>query len=132
MPTQNLCFLSLILNVAFLTRTTFCQINWKAGAGGVQWASACDFNNQDLSSALVSSEQCGNTCISKSGCTHFSWTNYQGGTCWMKKGTVQKSDAISNGNTGMICGILASSGLNGKREWVVCNGLQHVISIIKT
>ena len=27
-------------------------------------------------------------------CTHFAWTNYNGGTCWMKYGTVSKSDAI--------------------------------------
>jgi len=80
----------------------------------VQWASACDFNNQDLSSAQVPGEQCGNKCMSTVGCTHFSWTNYQGGTCYMKSGAVQQSDAISNGNTGMICGIVSSSNTGSK------------------
>ena len=81
-------------------------INWQTSAGGVQWAQACDFKNQDLSSAQVSAEKCGEKCMSTNGCTHFSWTNHQGGTCWMKKGGAQKSDAIANNNSGMICGIL--------------------------
>ncbi len=87
----------------------FGELNWESGAGGVQWARACDFFNHDLRSAKVLSEKCGETCIGTSGCTHFAWTNYQGGTCWMKSGGAQKSDAIQNTNTGMICGILAAS-----------------------
>ena len=84
-------------------------INWQTGAGGVQWAQSCDFKNQDLSSAQVSADKCGEKCMSTSGCTHFSWTNYQSGTCWMKKGGAQKSDAIANNNSGMLCGIVPSS-----------------------
>ena len=85
------------------------QIKWQTGGGGVQWAQSCDFKNRDLSSAQVSAEKCGDKCLSTSGCTHFSWTNYQGGTCWMKTGAVQKSDAIANTNKGMICGITPSN-----------------------
>jgi len=85
------------------------QINWRSGAGGVSWAFACDFVDHDMGSAQVPGEQCGEKCMSTSGCTHFAWTNYQGGTCWMKSGSVQQSDAVYNGNNGMICGINPTS-----------------------
>ena len=85
-------------------------INWQAGEGGVSWALACDFSNNDMGSAQVSGEKCGMTCINTQGCTHFSWNNYNGGTCWMKKlSTIQKSNAIFNNNYDMVCGILYPS-----------------------
>jgi len=88
------------------------QVNWQSGAGGVQWAPACDFNNHDMGSAQIPGEKCGEKCISTSGCSHFAWTNYQGGTCWMKAGGAQKSDAKFNGNYNMVCGIVPSSNPN--------------------
>ncbi len=121
-------YLSLFFHVAFI-QVIFGQVNWQTGASGVQWAPACDFyNNRDMGSARVPGEQCGNKCISTSGCSHFAWTNYQGGTCWMKTGNVQKSYAKSNGNNQMICGIVPSSNPgrgpagNGKttRYWDCC------------
>jgi len=84
-------------------------INWQTSADGVSWALACDFFSNDLSSAKVSGDQCGATCMRTQGCTHFSWNNYNGGTCWMKRlsGGVQKSDAIFNNNYNMVCGIVS-------------------------
>ena len=38
-------------------------------------------------------------------CTHFAWTNYNGGTCWMKYCTVSKSDAIFTNDYSMVCGV---------------------------
>ena len=106
-------YLSLFFDVAFI-QVVFSQVNWQQGAGGVQWAPACDFyNNRDMGSARVRGEQCGEKCIDTSGCSHFAWTNYLGGTCWMKTGNVQKSDAKSNGNNQMICGIVPSSNGGG-------------------
>jgi len=66
-----------------------------------------------MGSTQVSSDQCGNRCLSTSGCTHFSCTGYQGGTCWMKKGNVQQSDAKFNNNFQMLCGILPYQNSNG-------------------
>ena len=102
-------FILLVLIGAMMQTMVLGQINWQTGGGGVQWAQACDFKNRDLSSAQVSSEKCGDKCLSTSGCTHFSWTNLQGDTCWMKRGGAQKSDAIANNNSVMICGIVPSS-----------------------
>ena len=79
--------LNLYLSLFFagaLIQVIFGQVNWQTGAGGVQWAPACDFyNNRDMGSARVRDNQCGEKCIGTSGCSHFAWTNYQGGTCWM-------------------------------------------------
>ena len=95
-------YLSLFLNVALI------QVIWRKGAGGVEWAFACDFDNHDMGSARIPGEQCGEKCISTSGCSHFAWTNYEGGTCWMKTGGADKVDAQFTGNQQMICGIVPS------------------------
>ncbi len=55
---------------------------------GVEWAFACDFVNQDTGSAQVPQ-----------------------GTCWMKSGSVQKSDAQFNNNDQIICGLMVKSAL---------------------
>ena len=93
-----------------MVNSILAEINWQTG-DGTYWANACDFWGGDLSNALTSAENCGGKCASTSGCTHFSWTSYNGGTCWMKSGAVSKSDATSNSNNGMVCGILTNSGI---------------------
>ena len=67
----------------------------------------CDFNGNDLSSARMSGSQCGGHCESVSGCTHYTWSNYQGGTCWMKQGPVCKDSATEK--SGTVCGFKSSS-----------------------
>jgi hypothetical protein len=85
-------------------------INWQPGEGGVSWALGCDFVNNEMGSAQVSGEKCGMTCIKTNGCTHFAWNNFNGGTCWMKKSSsIQKSNAIFNGDYNRVCGILPAS-----------------------
>ena len=110
------------------------DIEWRDGSNGVVWALACDFPGNDLSSAHVAGEQCGDTCINTSGCTHFAWSDYEGGTCWMKSGSVKKSDAKANDNTQMVCGIVPMksnlvwsdefncNGLPDPSKWTVVNG----------
>ncbi len=44
-------------------------------------------------------------CVKTSGCSHFTWTVYNNGTCWMKKGTVSKDDAFDTNDRNMICGV---------------------------
>jgi predicted Ser/Thr protein kinase len=80
-------------------------IEWKRGETST-WASACDFNGRDLSSALTSAENCGGTCQNTAGCSHFAWTTLNGGTCWMKSGNVQFSDAVRKEDLTMVCGII--------------------------
>jgi hypothetical protein len=125
--------LNLILALTFHVMVVHAQVNWQSGAGGVQWAFACDFVNHDMGSAKVSGDQCGNKCMSTSGCTHFAWTPGNPGTCWMKSGSVQKSDAKFNNNYQMVCGITQSSsqGINwqsgaGGVQWAFsCDFVNH-------
>ena len=79
-------------------------INWNDN-----WAFACDFSGNDMGSVQVRDEDCGGRCTQTSGCTHFTWTTYNGGTCWLKSGSVSKSDATSTNDASMVCGIIGSS-----------------------
>ncbi|CAF1187936.1 unnamed protein product [Rotaria sordida] len=79
-----------------------CDINWN----GNNWALACDFFDNNLSNARIASNLCSERCAQTSECTHYTWTKYSDGTCWMKYGGVSKSDAVYTNDTTMICGIL--------------------------
>ena len=78
------------------------SVNWN----GNNWATSCDFNNHDLSNVQIAPELCGRQCAATSGCTHFTWTSFNGGTCWMKSGSISKSDAFSTSDSTMVCGVL--------------------------
>ena len=122
MQKRSNLYLCLFLK-SVLIQAIFAEINWQQGAGGVEWAHACDFDNHDLSSAQIPGDQCEEKCISTSGCSHFSWTNYEGGTCWMKTGGAQKSDAKFNNDDQTVCGIVPSSNTEpnpaGNRRFVI-------------
>ena len=59
-----------------------------------------------MGSVQTSGSNCGPTCARTQGCTHFSWTNYNGGTCWMKRDAVTKSDAFYSSTPGIVCGVV--------------------------
>jgi hypothetical protein len=80
------------------------NINWNEK----NWAMSCDFHGNDLSNARVPADRCGGQCDQTPGCTHFTWTTFNGGTCWMKKGLVSKNDAFSTTDPSMVCGIKGS------------------------
>ncbi|KAJ3229872.1 hypothetical protein HDU81_004958 [Chytriomyces hyalinus] len=76
------------------------SIKWKDESSGIYWARKCDWTGAVLSSTKGKGSLCGTTCAKTSGCTHFAWTESNGGTCWMKTGAVSKSDAIASSNKG--------------------------------
>lgn len=80
-------------------------INWN----GKDWAMQCDFKGNDLSNVRIAGEYCSTKCRETSGCTHFSWTSYNGGTCWMKKGTVSQSNAVPLNDPTSVCGIVTKT-----------------------
>ncbi|OXA57317.1 endoglucanase-5 [Folsomia candida] len=84
-------------------------VNWN----GNNWAMKCDFNGNNLSNVKISSDKCGGKCAETSGCTHFTWTNYNGGTCWMKSGNVSPNDAFETSDSSMVCGYMETSGGGG-------------------
>ncbi|KAJ3122022.1 hypothetical protein HK098_003177 [Nowakowskiella sp. JEL0407] len=87
------------------------KINWKPDL----WAFACDWTGGDLSNARTSGADCGPLCGRTSGCTHFTWNSYNGGTCWMKTGSVLPEDAKSTGDQSMVCGYTNTINWNG--DW---------------
>ena len=97
-----------LIIISLMVSSILCQINWQPG----DWAFACDFRGADLTNAQIKGEDCGGRCAATSGCTHFTWSNWNGGTCWMKSGSVSKSDAYFNGDNSVICGILTGSNPN--------------------
>ncbi|KAG4078478.1 hypothetical protein HA402_009190 [Bradysia odoriphaga] len=104
---------SLILAILLIMTTFTSGIDWN----GNDWAMWCDFTGNDLTSVQTRGEDCGPQCILTPGCTHFTWTNYNGGTCWMKKNGASKNDAIPKYDSGAVCGVNpgANSGGGGAR-----------------
>lgn len=117
--------------------SSYGQIDWQLSSiDGVSWALACDFTNNDLSSAKVPGEKCGETCLKTYGCTHFTWNNYEGGTCWMKTNLVSKNDAKFTNNYNMVCGLVPSSFGTGTdfiyfSNKIKLNNFYLIFSIIK-
>lgn len=64
-----------------------------------------DYTGNDLASAFsASADGCCSICKTHSGCNAFTWTSYNGGTCWLKTG----KGATTN-NSGSISAVLGSS-----------------------
>lgn len=97
-----------ILATLLVTTTFTHAINWN----GNNWALWCDFYGNDLTNAATRGEDCGGRCASTPGCTHFTWTNYNGGTCWMKTNVVSKDNAIPKYDQNAVCGVIAVTGSN--------------------
>jgi PAN domain len=94
-----------LLTIHSVSALTFKRnINWN----GNNWALGCDFHGNDLTNVQIRGEDCGGKCAQTSGCTHFTWTTYNGGTCWMKSGPVSKNDARSTHDPSMVCGVIDS------------------------
>ena len=67
---------------------------------------ACDFRGNDLKNVQIRGEDCGGECSRTNGCTHFSWTPWKGGTCWLKKGSVSKKNAVASSDAKTVCGVV--------------------------
>jgi hypothetical protein len=81
------------------------------------WAFSCDFHGNDLSNAKIRGEDCGGRCASTPGCTHFTWNNYEGGTCWMKQGGATKNDAFKTDNAESVCGLIGNHATSEPIDW---------------
>jgi hypothetical protein len=79
-------------------------LDWKDGDKWV-WSYKCAFEGKNLSSIQVRHEDCGGKCVSTPGCTHFTWDNYLGGTCWLKQGAIARTDAVYLNSSEILCGI---------------------------
>ena len=77
-------------------------INWHEH----NWAMACDFKNNNYLSIKTAASTCGPTCVITDKCTHFAWTDFEGGTCWMKKGFITKNNAFESNTPSIVCGLM--------------------------
>ena len=59
-------------------------LNFLGSPARIFWAPNCDFDGQDLYPVQAPGEECGNICRKENSCSHFSWNDYNGGTCWLK------------------------------------------------
>ena len=106
---------------------------WKDGDNGqVNWALGCDFYGSDYASvANTPGSQCGRRCISDGRCTHFTWADVEGGTCYLKENRRNRKEiesAFSNRDrTGptVVCGYV-NARINGQNRcpWKDGNGDQ--------
>jgi hypothetical protein len=77
------------------------DISWN----GNNWAMGCDFTGNDMSNVQIRGEDCGGKCAETSGCTHFAWNSWNGGTCWLKQGEATKNDAVP-ADQDVVCGVM--------------------------
>eukprot|EP00644_Phytophthora_capsici_P003533 jgi/Phyca11/508016/fgenesh2_kg.PHYCAscaffold_31_\ len=64
-----------------------------------------DYSGADVGSASsASANGCCSICSSTNGCGAFTWTNYNGGTCWLKK-----DKGTAKTNNGAVSGVLQAS-----------------------
>ncbi|CAF3423592.1 unnamed protein product [Rotaria sp. Silwood2] len=108
---------------------------------GQNWARSCNFNGSDLSHVEVPPQICGSACRETEGSTHYAWTTLNGGTCWMKTGTVSKADAFPTNDSTMVCGInkngqegvpISNVHWNGQNWATSCNFHGNVLSHVET
>jgi beta-glucanase (GH16 family) len=95
--------LVLTLSLTFY-KVNVSSLNWNGAGTHIMWSMNCDFPGNDLSQVSSNGENCGPKCDKTPDCTHFTWTDHNGGTCFMKKGKVTINDASALGKFS-VCGI---------------------------
>ncbi|KUF93962.1 SCP extracellular protein [Phytophthora nicotianae] len=68
--------------------------------GRVMWKNNCDYLGSDLYSVPGIPDVCGDICADDSKCTHWSWTYFNGGTCWLKNGKTATTSTYWGGGCG--------------------------------
>ncbi|KAH7469026.1 uncharacterized protein KRP23_10466 [Phytophthora ramorum] len=101
---------------SFAPTTTGFQL----GSGGrVMWENNCDFTGNDYRSLRGIPAMCGDVCADDSTCTHWSWTNYNSGTCWLKKGA--RSAKVSKWATN--CGYVTSRNVRVQTQGIQASAI---------
>ncbi|KAG3170670.1 hypothetical protein PI124_g1065 [Phytophthora idaei] len=87
--------------VSVVSTTTAFQL----GSGGrVMWENNCNFSGNDYRWMTAIPAVCGDVCAGDSKCTHWTWSNSNGGTCWFKTG----SRSAKTTKWGTNCGYVVS------------------------
>jgi hypothetical protein len=90
-------------NTIIQTTKPFNLVQWHFN-GIYSWAFDCDFKDNNFTYQKTNVGECGRSCAHITGCTHFTWNS---GSCWMKSGSVTRSDAyVITDIKSIICGII--------------------------
>lgn len=78
---------------------------WRPGSDGrVKWEPRCDFQGHDLLNQQAPGDKCGAICEHVLHCSHWTWTPYLNGTCWLKSGASNRVYA----SAGVDCGFVVA------------------------
>lgn len=70
--------------------------------GSAVWAPNCDFNGIDIGQFTAKKEDCVELCHQTHNCTRFTWTDFEGGTCWLMNGNKELLENRNNGFCGEV------------------------------
>src|SRR5690606_37862192 len=76
-------------------------LDWRTG-NRHKWTEKCEFNDHDLYSKSSKRDDWSRRCLVDASCSHFTWTEYNGGTCLLKKGNDLQPKRSKDDNS--ICG----------------------------
>lgn len=85
------------------------NFEWQSGDRCI-WAYSCHFRGNTIAKVYQpnTGAHCSGKCADTDGCTHFYWNGHTE-YCWLKSGSVSKSDAISNDSDNLVvCGIITN------------------------
>ncbi|KAJ3124731.1 hypothetical protein HK100_011131 [Physocladia obscura] len=101
-----------LIAFVYATASAF-AFNFASGNNGlVEWASGCDWTAGDIANVLTTGANCGLSCVNYSGCSKFTWTDYNGGTCWLKSSSA--TGPVANSGTGTVCGYTTATTIGKK------------------
>ncbi|TYZ59230.1 hypothetical protein PybrP1_002238 [[Pythium] brassicae (nom. inval.)] len=74
----------------------------RSGSAARSSGSRCEFQGHNLHNFQAPSETCGALCELLPGCSHWTWTPYLNGTCWLKSGETNRLYASSSVECGFL------------------------------
>ncbi|KAG1708635.1 hypothetical protein DVH05_022264 [Phytophthora capsici] len=78
-------------------------VGFQVGSGGrVMWENNCNFAGNDYRWRTGIPAVCGDMCANDTKCTHWTWNNSNGGTCWFKTGTRSAKTTKWGSNCGYV------------------------------
>lgn len=114
-----------VLKTLLVTSALAPQIEWDSNNSAI----SCAFSGNDLANSLSKREDCRSLCASTPSCTHYTWTDFNSGTCWLKENKVTKSDAIFKPDQNALCGMVGLSAederIVNEIQWDGQNSAQH-------
>ncbi|POM60067.1 SCP-like extracellular protein [Phytophthora palmivora] len=66
------------------------------------WQHNCDYYGSDIYSVPGIPDVCGDLCADEEKCTHWTWTYFNGGTCWLKNGDTATISTYWGGGCGYV------------------------------